>query len=188
MTIRERIRGLLERLLSVRNARPQDYHPKTVRIARVGLADNGRAGSDEFESPEWNFDEITAAYGVSSYCRQALDKYIELMFKEGYVFTGPNPEVVDYIRKRFRIMAIATGIPVSQFFIEMAEDLVKYANVFIVKARQKNNKGLQMQGKNLAGVSGKTPIAGYFLRIPQQSPFSEMSTAQSKSTDKRCRA
>jgi hypothetical protein len=166
VTIRERIRGLLERLLSVRNARPQDYHPKTVRIARVGLADNGRAGSDEFESPEWNFDEITAAYGVSSYCRQALDKYIELMFKEGYVFTGPNPEVVDYIRKRFRIMAIATGIPVSQFFIEMAEDLVKYANVFIVKARQKNNKGLQMQGKNLAGVSGKTPIAGYFLLNP----------------------
>lgn len=167
MNILQKVGRFLSRLLPTRNASPQDYNPKNVRIKKLGRADiTGGGGSQDFEAPEWDFQQIVDAYATSSYTRQALDKYVELVFKEGYDFTGPNPETIEYIRQRFKIMAIATGLPTEQFFYEIAEDLVKFSNVFIVKARQKNNNGLQMQGKSLTGVTGKQPIAGYFLLNP----------------------
>jgi uncharacterized protein YifE (UPF0438 family) len=167
MKILQKIGNFFNRVINVRNASPQDYNPKNVRIKKVGRATlTSGGGGDTFEPPEWDFNQIDDAYSTSSYTRQAIDKYIELMFKESYDFVGPTPDTIEYIRKRFKMMAIATGKPVKQFFTEMAEDLVKYSNVFIVKARQKNSKGLQMQGKSLTGVTGNQPIAGYFLLSP----------------------
>lgn len=143
--------------------------PKKVRIKRVGYAfvrGGGGGGRAQFEGPEFDLEDIERAYNTDSYVRQALDKYTELMFKAGWALTGKNERAIEYIRLRLEMMAIATGQPVDEFFIEVAESLVKYANVFIVKARQKPGQGVNVPGVKAVGITGDQPIAGYFVLPP----------------------
>jgi hypothetical protein len=57
-------------------------------------------------------------------------------------------------------MALATGNPTEQMFIEMGEDLVKFSNVFVAKSR-----GV-LPGVKAKGITGTQPIAGYFILAP----------------------
>lgn len=136
--------------------------PKQSIIKKIGLAltDGGGGGGKEFTPPEYDFQEITDAYNTEGYIRQAIDKYIEMMFKSDWEFVGQNPNAVEYVNMRFKLMAEATQIPTNQLFIEVAEDLVKYSNVIIAKARAKDN--LPFQGLNVTGVGENLPVAGYF--------------------------
>ncbi|WP_421021411.1 hypothetical protein, partial [Klebsiella pneumoniae] len=95
--------------------------PKMSLIKRIGLAivDGGGGGRD-FEEPEYDFSEITSAYNTEGYVRQAVDKYIEMMFKADWDFVSKNPNAVEYVRMRFTLMAEATQIPTNQLFIEIA--------------------------------------------------------------------
>lgn len=136
--------------------------PALSVIKRIGLAitsGSGTAGQD-FEPPEFNFTDITNAYDTEGYVRQALDKYTEMIFKAGWDFVGKNPAAVDYVRMRFKLMAEATQIPTQQLFLEVVEDLVKYSNVIIAKARAKDQ--LPFQGLQVMGVGENMPVAGYF--------------------------
>jgi hypothetical protein len=136
--------------------------PKLSIIKKVGLAlfEGQGGGGKDFEPPEYDFSEITNAYNTEGYVRQAVDKYIEMMFKADWDWVGKNPNAVDYVRMRFKLMAEATQIPTNQLFIEIAEDLVKYCNVVIAKARAKD--ALPFQGMNVMGVGENLPVAGYF--------------------------
>lgn len=134
--------------------------PKMSIIKKVGLAMLGSGGGKDFEPADWDFNEITNAYNTEAYVRQAVDKYIEMMFKADWKWVGKNPAAVEYISMRFKLMAEATQIPTNQLFIEIAEDLVKYCNVAIAKARAKD--ALPFQGLNVLGVGDQMPIAGYF--------------------------
>lgn len=133
--------------------------PKASLIKKLGLAFTEGNGRD-FELPEWDFNEITNAYNTEGYIRQAVDKYIEMMFKADWGWVGKNPAAVEYVTMRFKLMAEATQLPTNQLFIEIAEDLVKYCNVVIAKARAKDN--LPFQGMNVLGVGENMPVAGYF--------------------------
>lgn len=133
--------------------------PNLTLVKKLGLALSD-GGTGDFEEAEWDFSEITNAYNTEAYVRQATDKYTEMMFKADWDWVGKNPNAVEYVRMRFLMMAEATQIPTSQLFIEIAEDLVKYCNVTIAKARAKDINvfnGLQVQP-----VGDKLPIAGYF--------------------------
>lgn len=133
--------------------------PSLTIVKRLGLAVSD-GGTGDFEDAEWDFSEITNAYNTEAYVRQAVDKYTEMMFKADWDWVGKNPNAVEYVRMRFLMMAEATQIPTSQLFIEIAEDLVKYCNVTIAKARAKDINvfnGLQVQP-----IGDKLPIAGYF--------------------------
>lgn len=136
--------------------------PSLSLIKKVGLAlnDSGASGGQSFTPPEFDFQSITDAYNTEGYVRQAIDKYIEMMFKADWSWVGKNPNATDYVRMRFRLMAEATQIPTNQLFIEIAEDLVKYCNVVIAKARAKD--ALPFQGMNVVGVGQNMPVAGYF--------------------------
>ena len=136
--------------------------PTATVVKKVGLAlDVGQ--SREFQAPEFDLTQITTAYDTEAYVRQAVDKYIEMMFKAGWDFVGKNQAAVDYIRMRFKLMAEMTQIPTDQLFIEIAEDLVKYSNAIIVKARDKQNLlGATKVGLKIQGLGGEAPIVGYF--------------------------
>jgi hypothetical protein len=134
--------------------------PSASIIKRIGLAVNDGGSSDSFVDPEYDFTEITNAYNTEGYIRQAVDKYIEMMFKADWGWTGKNPTAVEYVRQRFAFMAEATQIPTDQLFIEIAEDLVKYCNVIVAKARAKDAS--VFQGLNVQGVGQNAPVAGYF--------------------------
>ncbi len=134
--------------------------PKQSIIKKLALVTGGANGRD-FSGPEFDLNLISKAYNTESYVRVACDKYIELMFKAGWDLTGNNADAIDYIRTRFKLIAESTQIPTEQLFIEIAEDVVKYSNTVIVKARVKNGQPLP-QGIAIQGVAGGMPVAGYF--------------------------
>jgi hypothetical protein len=136
--------------------------PFATLVKKIGLAlDVGQ--SREFQAPEFDLTQITNAYDTESYIRQAIDKYIEMMFKAGWDFVGKNQAAVDYIRMRFKLIAEMTEIPTDQLFVEIAEDLVKYSNVTVLKSRDKGNLlGGTKTGINVQGLGGQPPVVGYF--------------------------
>lgn len=134
--------------------------PNETLLKRIGLALGDDLGRD-FNEPEFDLTQITAAYNTESYVRQAVDKYIELMFKAGWDIVGKNPNAVVYLRTRLDMMAEVTNVPTDQLFIEMAEDLVKYSNVIVVKARMKDPNQLP-PNVQVQGIGGAEPVAGYF--------------------------
>lgn len=115
----------------------------------------------DFEDPSFELVELQDAYNKDSYIRQGVDKYIDQIFKEGYQFYGTDTNTVDYLKQRLAFIAEATSTPTSQFLMDIAEDVVKYANCMVVKARS-NDPNCFPQGINVQGLYGKDPVAGYF--------------------------
>lgn len=147
--------------LVTQEARTSKRDPKEVIIKVIGYA-LGLAGNyRDYLPPEFDLQQITNAYNTEAYVRQAVDKYIELMFKSGWNFVGKNQKAVDYIKLRFACMAEATQTPTDKFFIGIAEDLVKYHNVIIAKARA-DDFPWPSSVKNVQGLGGRKPVVGYF--------------------------
>ncbi|QHW35678.1 hypothetical protein GZH47_32795 (plasmid) [Paenibacillus rhizovicinus] len=144
--------------------------PKQVQVKRIGYQlSNGSGGSgrDNFEGPAADLTLIATAIERDSYLTQAVMRYRELIFKSGYHFKGKNEQALDYLRLRLEMIAIATLIPTEELFQGIGDDIVRYANSFIVKARAKKGVGLPPGVTALAVLPAKDPIAGYF-RLPPQ--------------------
>jgi hypothetical protein len=137
--------------------------PKKVQIKKVGQALKG-SGGGEFESSSVDLDEITRAYNTDSYITRAVNKYAELILKEGWDFSGKNEAATEYIWMRLKLMEEATDKSTDDFFREIAMDLVLYGNAFVVKARQKS--GGSVAGVKAVGYTGNQPVAGYFVLPP----------------------
>lgn len=120
---------------------------------------------NDFEDPDFEMVDLENAYTTDSYVRQGVDKYVDQIFKEGYSFYGKDTNVVDYLKLRLDYIAEATSSPTNQFLIDVAEDLVKYGNCMIVKARTNDVNALP-QGITVQGIGGKDPVAGYFCANP----------------------
>lgn len=119
----------------------------------------------DFESPDFSLEDIQAGYNTDSYIRQGVDKYVDQIFKEGYNFYGTDTNAVDYLKLRLAYIAEATNTPTSQLLMDIAEDVVKYGNCMIVKARNSDVNALP-QGTTVTGLYGKDPVVGYFCANP----------------------
>lgn len=135
-------------------------------LKKVGLAfvtGSSSSSRANFEGPEgFDFNEIENAYLTDSYIRTALDKYVDFMFKAGWDIVGKNPNAVEYVKTRLNIMSYATQNPIDQLLIEIAEELVKYHNVFLIKARAGNSYSFP-PGVKVSPIDGKKPVAGYYI-------------------------
>lgn len=147
--------------LSVSEAPIRD--PKKIAIKKVGQAIKGSGGGD-FEEPTVDLEEISRAYHTDSYVKRAVDKYSELMFKEGWEISGKNEAASEYVWMRLKMMTEATGQPIDQLFSQIASDLVLFGNAYVVKARQKGSSAIS--GVKAVGYTGKQPVAGYFVLPP----------------------
>ena len=127
-------------------------------LGKIVYKDNN---DTDFEDPSFELTELQDAYNKDAYIRQGVDKYIDQIFKEGYQFYGTDTNIVDYLKMRLSFIAEATSTPTSQFLMDIAEDVVKYANCMVVKARS-NDPNAFPQGMNIQGLYGKDPVAGYF--------------------------
>lgn len=132
----------------------------TGLVKRLGIR-FGDVSSTDFEEPEFDMSQIMNGCNTDSYLRQGVDKYIDQIFKEGYDFFGKDTNIVDYIKLRFEYMAEVTSTPTGVFLTELAEDVVKYSNCILAKARAKDQAVLP-EGANITGLNGKDPVAGYF--------------------------
>lgn len=131
-----------------------------VRQARVELVSGPKTDIDrELRPVDFDIERLNNLYNNEAFVRRAIDKHIELMFKAGWDLIGDDAQSVDYIKKRFALMAEMTRIPTNQLFVEIAEDFVKYSNAVVVKVR----KNIAWpKGIRVAGVNKRPPVVGYF--------------------------
>jgi hypothetical protein len=131
-------------------------------VKRVTYKENG---DTDFEDPDFDLEDIQSGYNTDSYIRQGVDKYVDQIFKEGYSFFGTDSNAVDYLKLRLAYIAEASNTPTNQLLMDIAEDVVKYGNCMIVKARNSDPNALP-QGVTVTGLYGKDPVVGYFCANP----------------------
>ena len=131
-------------------------------VKRVVYKENN---DTDFEDPDFDLEDIQNGYNTDSYIRQGVDKYVDQIFKEGYNFFGTDTNAVEYLKLRLAYIAEASNTPTSQLLMDIAEDVVKYGNCMVVKARSSDPNALP-QGTNVTGLYGKDPVVGYFCANP----------------------
>jgi hypothetical protein len=169
----ERLRKQIFDLFFVKVEEPKQEatsrDPERTAIKRVGYAfvKSGSGGSarKNFESPSFNLETIETAYDTESYIRQAIDKYLDLIFKAGWQLKGKNENSLQYIKTRLAVMEEATDVTTNAFLKEIADNLLKFANTFIIKARLK--QAVNIPGLNVQGIAGAQPVGGYFCLAPK---------------------
>lgn len=129
---------------------------KTLRRVGYGINDS----PDDFEDRPIDLDRIQNAYNTESYVRRAVDKYAELMFKEGWDITGSNDDATEYLETRIKLMEEATQRSIGDTLMDAAMDLVKMGNAYLIKARATGGYTLPV---NAQGYSGNQPVVGYFV-------------------------
>ena len=129
-------------------------------VGRIGLR-SGDTSSGDFEDNEYDLSVIATAYDTDSYIRQGVDKYVDQIFKEGWDLYGVDANAVEYLKLRLAYIAEATGVPTTQLLMDIAEDVVKYSNCIIAKARS-NEADAIPSNLSIQGIDGKEPVAGYF--------------------------
>lgn len=135
---------------------------KNFVVKAIGFIANQGASREKFVEPEYNLDEIRRASDSDSYIKMALMKYSYLMYKAGATFKSENDKATEYIKMRFRLMSFATGKPMDILLQEVADDMVKYSNAFLVKSRVDR----LMPGVTARGVFNEKPVGGYFRIDP----------------------
>lgn len=131
-------------------------------VKRIVYKENNNT---DFEDPDFDLADIQTGYNTDSYIRQGVDKYVDQIFKEGYSFYGTDTNTVDYLKLRLDFIAEASNTPTSQLLMDIAEDVVKYGNCMVVKARSNDPNALP-QGATVTGLYGKDPVVGYFCANP----------------------
>ncbi|GAK42030.1 hypothetical protein TCA2_4522 [Paenibacillus sp. TCA20] len=139
--------------------------PKATQVKRVGYAVKNSSGGSDAETPKSDFAAIATAIERDSYLTQTVLKYSELIMKGGYAFKSRSDEALQYLKTRLDMMAIATQVPTDELFHGIADDIVRFHNSFVVKARAKNGVGLPPGLPATAVLPAKDPVAGYF-RLP----------------------
>ena len=141
---------------------------KAMKIASLALGFQGtnyyfntRAN---FERPAYDFERLMQAVDTDSYVKQAMSKYKDLFWKEGWEITSENTEAISYLLQRIDFMEIAMKRPFVDFLIEVSDQLFKFSNAFIVKAR--GDLGEYFPDK-LSPMTGELPVIGYYL-IPTE--------------------
>jgi len=141
---------------------------KSMRVAALALGYRGTnyyyTGRSNFEPAPYNFDRIIQAIDTDSYVKQAMAKYKDLFWKEGWQIVGENPEAVAYLYQRIDYMEMAMKRPFLDFLVDLSDQLFKFANVFIVKARADLSEYFPTK---IEAISGAQPVVGYYL-IPTE--------------------
>lgn len=117
-----------------------------------------------FEEAPYDLDKIIQAIDTDSYIKQGFFKYKELFWKEGWDIVSENPDAAAYLWQRIDFFEEVMETPFNQFLQKVADNLVKFANVFIVEVRKDISP--IFPGK-LYPEENKETICGYYI-IPTE--------------------
>jgi hypothetical protein len=141
---------------------------KAMKIASLALGFQGTNyyfnNRATFERPAYDFERLMQAVDTDSYVKQAMSKYKDLFWKEGWEIVSENPEAISYLHQRIDFMEIAMKRPFVEFLIEVSDQLFKFSNAFIVKARGDLSEYFP---DKLTPMTGDLPVIGYYL-IPTE--------------------
>ena len=135
------------------------------KIKAVGYVNNNTYRREKFQRCEYNLAEIRDASEADSYIKIALTKYSYMIYKAGWTLKSENQEAIDYVMYRWRLMSYQTDKPMDILFQELADDLVRYSNAFLIKARvdaMPTNCKVKAKGIDSSGK----PVGGYFRVDP----------------------
>ena len=136
-----------------------------MKIKAVGYVNKNTYRREKFQRCEYNLSEIRDASEADSYVKIALTKYSYMIYKAGWTLKSENQEAIDYIMYRWRLMSYQTDKPMDILFQEVADDLVRYSNAFLIKARV--DKMPPTCKVKATGVdSTGRPVGGYFRVDP----------------------
>ena len=141
--------------ININNKKMKDFVVKAIGGIQKHSDDRER-----FCRPEYNLWEIKEASESDSYVKIAFSKYSYLIYKAGASLKGED-ERVAYLEKRFRMMSFMTQKPMDILFQELADDLVKYSNAFLIKRRVDH-----IVGVNAKPVLADKVVGGYFRVDP----------------------
>jgi len=155
------ITGLDEKQISSREQTTGE-----AKIARVRNPFKARPlfGSREIPPGHKVWHDILRLYELDSYCRQAVDKYVELVGLGPYKYRSSAQECAEYIQWRLRIIEWQSGISFEELISQIARDLLLFGNSFLLKKRTRRPDPIP--GARLRPVTGGTPIGGYFPLPP----------------------
>jgi len=140
----------------------------SMRIASIALGFRGVALTSNtrtvFEPAPYDFERIIQAIDTDSYVKQGFNKYKELFWKEGWDIISENHEARAYLYQRIDFLEITMKRPFIDFLSEIVDQLIKFGNAFVVKARADIGDYFPT---TLTAINGAQPIVGYYL-IPTE--------------------
>lgn len=141
---------------------------RKMRVAALALGfqgiPTGLSSRATFEEAPHDFERIIQAWETDSYLRQAIAKYRELFWKEGWEIVSENPKAVEYLWQRIDFMEVAMRRPFQDLLCDIADQLFMFHNVFVVKSR---GDLAEFFPDPLYPPENKNPIIGYYL-IPTE--------------------
>jgi cytochrome c551/c552 len=141
-------------------------------IKKVVIADGPnnkfrwRLGSrEQWQEPDYDFEVIDKAVSTDSYLRRTVDKYEDLMWKNGYKIKTTDPKIYEYLKTRMTLHTYATGQPFDEFLRQLSRELIKYHNVLIFR-KKFDLAEIGPLGKKVARQiepldNGEYPVGGY---------------------------
>ena len=84
----------------------------------------------QYELPEYNLYDISAAEDGDGIVRQAIKKKAALAIKQGWTLSGQNEDTVDYIKKRYLQLGLSSDKSVDELIDETLFDLFRFNNAF----------------------------------------------------------
>jgi len=144
---------------------PQTKRPALMRPVRdpvMRYRTTRSVGRGAFNPAEYDLAEIGRIEDTDSYVRQAFDKKVALMFKEGWDITGKNLKTIRYIKTRFAQIARASGVPTRALFRSIGSSLIRKSNAFVIKVRNIDASGGEVRREPGKKTTMK-PVAGYFI-------------------------
>lgn len=156
-----------ESTLDASPAKVSNKIKKATLSQTPGISTFIRSKWNSFVRPDIDFKLIEKAVYTDSYLSRAINKYVDLLWKNGYNVKTTSPEVFKYIRQRMVLHTFATGEPFDQFLERLSRELITYHNV-LVYIRRFDPSEIGPLGKAIGRKispldSEKYPAVGYEL-------------------------
>jgi hypothetical protein len=122
-------------------------------------------GRSQFLGSEYDLVECGKIEDTEALARQAFDKKVSLMFKEGWDLVGKNLKTIKYVQARLDQIAKASGVSTRELFRSIGSNLVRKSNAFLVKVRNIKASGGKIQkirNPLTQELEEIEPIAGLF--------------------------
>lgn len=123
---------------------------------------NGYWGWHGIIYPEYDLLEPFTIVDTESFYKEALERKLSLMFREGFAIVGDNSNWVEYIETRLDQMAFVTENSTVNLFKDILWNLLVCSNCVLVKMRDSAASGGKASDKN----GNMVPVAGYIICPP----------------------
>jgi hypothetical protein len=114
--------------------------------------------------PEYNLLEPFTIFDSEPYVRQAINRKLSLMFRNGFEIVGDQKPDVEYIERRLEVMEYVMERDTQSFFTQILFNLLLCSNCFLQKIRKESATIVKRK------EGRKAPVAGYRL-IPAHMIF-----------------